>query len=185
MSKEKPESGISDVGEGFVEAAAEASPAAIDASLSSQDLAQRVEEAEKKALLYQADLENFRRRKNREAAEQVRYASLPLIEELLVVVDNLSRALESSRTDSTEPDSLHQGVEMVCEQLENILANHGCHRIAAIGEIFDPNLHEAVQMQPSDQPANTIVAELQTGYKLHDRVVRPAKVIISTGESSS
>ncbi len=149
------------------------------------DLIRRAEEAEKKALLCQADLENFRRRKNRESAELLKYANLPLIESLLEVVDNLSRALESSPPGTNEPSSLYQGVEMVCGQLQTILENHGCVRIQALGQPFDPNLHEAIRTEPSDTAANTVIAEVQSGYKLRDRIVRPAKVIISTGPADS
>lgn len=144
---------------------------------------QRLREAEKKLAIAQADLENFRKRKNRETAEQIRYASLPLLESLLEVLDNLERALESARNESGA-SSLAEGVEMVRSQLLASLEAHGCVRIVALGEVFDPNLHEAIRMQGDPAPANTIIFETQPGYKLYDRVIRPAKVIISTGPGS-
>ncbi len=143
-------------------------------------LQEQLAEAEKRALLQQADSENFRRRKSREAQEQVKYASLPLINGLLDVMDNLNRALDSA-ADETEGSSLREGVKMVAAQLEAMLKNHGCVKIETVGQVFDPNLHEAIQMQPAEEPANTIVLEAQAGFKLHDRVVRPPKVIVSTG----
>ena len=143
-------------------------------------LKEQLAEAEKQALLHQADLENFRRRKSRESQEQIRYASMPLIFALLEVVDNLERALQSAANEENA-SSLREGVEIVFAQLLATLALHGCEKIEAVGQIFDPNLHEAIQMQPADEALNTIIMEIQTGFKLHDRVVRPAKVIISTG----
>ena len=142
-------------------------------------LREQLADAEKKALLAQADMENFRRRKNRETEDLLRYATMPLVTNLLDVVDNLDRALEAA--DSEQSTGLRDGVELVATQLSSALENAGCHKIEAVGQPFDPNLHEAIQMQSSDEPANTIIMEVQTGYTLHDRVVRPAKVIISTG----
>lgn len=149
------------------------------------ELKRQLEEAEKRALLCQADLENFRRRKNRESADLLKYANLPLLQNLLEIVDNLERALESARNESAETSSLQQGVEMVFSQLQLALENAGCVRIESVGQEFDPNVHEAIMMQPDEAPANTIIVEAQSGYRLHDRVVRPAKVIISTGSAES
>ena len=153
-----------------------------DASL--DDLKQKVVEAEKKALIYQADLENFRRRKSKEMQDALKFAAMPLITSLLQVLDNLDRALESAAADDAA-SSLRQGVELVRTQLVDALEAQGCQRIEALGQVFDPNFHEAIQMQPHPEaPANTIILEAQSGFKLHDRVVRPAKVIISTGPAN-
>ena len=147
------------------------------------ELKRQLEEAEKRALMCQADLENFRRRKNRESADQLKYANLPLLQNLLGIVDNLERALESARNEPAEASALQQGVEMVFSQLQLALENAGCVRMESVGQVFDPNIHEAIMMQPGEAPANTIVVEALAGYRLHDRVVRPAKVIISTGSA--
>ncbi len=148
------------------------------------DLKGQLEEAEKRVLLCQADLENFRRRKNRESADQLKYANLPLLQNLLSIVDNLERALVAARNETAETSSLQKGVEMVFSQLQLALENAGCIRIECVGKVFDPHVHEAIMMQPADAPANTIIVEAQPGYRLHDRVIRPAKVIISTGPSN-
>ncbi len=145
-----------------------------------ESLREQLAEAEKKALLHQADMENFRRRKSRETEDLVRYATMPLITSLLDVVDNLDRAIEAAGSNQGN-SGLHEGVDLVATQLNTVLQNAGCKKIEALGQPFDPNLHEAIQMQPSDQPVNIVINEVQTGYQLHDRVVRPAKVIISTG----
>lgn len=145
------------------------------------ELRQQLEEAKKRALLYQADLENFRRRKNRESAEQLKFANLPLLQNLLEILDNFERALESARNEPAETSSLQQGVEMVFSQLQLALENAGCVRIESVGQVFDPNVHEAIMMKPDEAAPNTIVGEAQPGFRLHDRVIRPAKVIVSTG----
>lgn len=147
-------------------------------------LRQKLADAEKQTLLYQADLENFRRRKSKEMQDSLRYASLPLVESLLQVLDNLERALQSA-AEENDSASLQEGVQLVSNQLLAALEGHGCKRIEALGQLFDPNRHEAIQMQPGEQPANTIVMEVQSGFMLHDRVVRPAKVIISTGPANA
>lgn len=138
-------------------------------------------ESEKRVLMAAADLENYRKRATRNAHESVKYASLPMMSGLLESADNLNRAMEAAENDS-DRTALLVGVRMVADQILEILKANGCQPIAAIGQPFDPNLHEAVQMQASaDFPPNTVMAEIRTGYLLHERVIRPAQVIISTG----
>jgi len=138
-------------------------------------------EAEKKALRYQADLDNYRRRARREAEDTARFAVMPLISELLDAVDNLNRAIEAGLS-SPDGSGLAEGVKMVAEQLARTLENHGCKQIESVGQPFDPNLHQAVQMIPGTEfPPNHVAAELRAGFRLHDRVVRPAQVMVSTG----
>jgi molecular chaperone GrpE len=101
--------------------------------------------------------------------------------DLLPVVDNLRRAIESAEK-AGESGSVVEGVQMVADQLETVLAKHHCKKIEAAGAEFDPNQHEAALQQPSDTvPAGHIAAVLQEGYLLHDRVLRPAQVIVSSG----
>ena len=174
MSKENPELDLDALPPEGGEQAAGSEDATVD------DLKKQVVDAEKRALIYQADLENFRRRKSKETQDALKYAAMPLINSLLQVLDNLDRALASAADDSAS--SLRDGVELVRTQLVDALEAQGCRRIEALGQVFDPNVHEAIQMQPDPQAAaNTIILEAESGFKLHDRVVRPAKVIISTG----
>jgi molecular chaperone GrpE len=137
--------------------------------------------AEKRVLLAHADLENFRRRMRRDADEQVRYASLGLISELLEAVDNLNRALEADEKDpSSTSDTLAEGVKLVSQQIAGTLNNHGAKKIEAVGQPFDPNLHQAITMQPSEEHApNTVMMDLRSGFQLHDRVIRPSQVIVA------
>ena len=138
-------------------------------------------EANDRALRAQAELDNYRKRARREMEEERRYALLPFARDLLSVVDNLERALGAAHSGS-ESTELLEGVKMVATQLQNVLAQHHCERIESVGQPFDPNLHQAIAQEPSeDYPAGTVSREAQVGYKLYDRVVRPAQVFVSTG----
>jgi len=145
------------------------------------DLEQQVREANERALRSHAELENYRKRAQRELSEERRYAVVPLVRDLLAVVDNLERAIEAAQQ-SSDNSGLLDGVKMVASQLEGILKQHQCVRIETVGTPFDPNQHQAIAQEPSDQyPAGTVTRAAQAGYKLHDRVIRPAQVFVSTG----
>jgi molecular chaperone GrpE len=137
--------------------------------------------ANDRVLRSQAELENFRKRTRRELDDQRRFANLPLLGDLLPVLDNLDRAVEASeQSDSTS--GLLTGVKMVSSQLLAVLLQHGCLPIEADGVAFDPNLHEAIGKEPSAETAEgTVTRVTRVGYQLHDRVVRPPQVLISSG----
>ena len=144
-------------------------------------LQSELSEAKDQLVRAQAEVENVRKRARRDMAEQSKYSSLPLMAELVEVVDNLDRALQSAEQ-SNEQSSLLEGVKMVASQLTQLISNKGCERIQTVGHEFDPNLHEAIQVQPSHEfPAQVITYEARPGYKMHDRVIRAAQVIISSG----
>jgi molecular chaperone GrpE len=128
----------------------------------------------------EADLDNYRKRSQKEAEESRLYRSLPLVRDLLPVIDNLQRAIAAAAK-AGESGELVQGVKLVLKQFEDVLAAHSVQTIEAVGQPFDPNLHAAVQQVPSaDYPPMTVVQELERGYRLHDRVVRPSQVIVSS-----
>ena len=157
--------------------------AAEPGSLEEQILAltSQLADAKKRELLNVADMENFRKRTRQNTQEQLRYASLPVMNDVLEAADNLQRAVGSAESDA-DSGSLLEGVKMVAQQISSILEKHGCQKIETVGQPFDPNCHEAVQMQASDEfPANTVMLEVRTGFKLHDRVIRTAQVFVSTG----
>lgn len=130
-----------------------------------------------------AEFENFRKRMRREMEEESRYAALPLITELLPVIDNLERAMQAA-DQSGSAGALLDGVHMVITQFDAALAKSGCQRIEALGQEFDPHFHMALRQEPSEEhPAGHVCRVLQSGYKLHDRVVRPAQVFVSTGKA--
>ena len=131
------------------------------------------------ALRTQAELENYRRRAARERDEDAKYRVLPLAKDLLPAVDNLRRAVEAAgKTGSAE--ELIRGVEMVLRQLDAALEAHGVKPIRSEGEKLDPNRHEALTQVPSPghEPL-TVLQEVERGYTLHDRVLRPSKVIVA------
>ncbi|QDU96675.1 nucleotide exchange factor GrpE [Lignipirellula cremea] len=147
----------------------------------SSQLQAELEEEKNRVLMVQAELENFRKRSRRELDDQRRYAAVPVVSDLLAVLDNLNRAIGSA-PDDPKAKGLVDGVKMVASMFESVFEKHHCRRIASVGEVFDPNLHEAIGQQPSDQyPAGTVMLETQVGYQLHDRVIRPAQVFVSTG----
>ena len=133
------------------------------------DLAQRT----------RAEFENYQKRLQRDLAQERRYAQAPLASDLLQAIDNLDRATVAAEQ-AAEKGPLVQGVAMVLTQLLDILRRHGITRIEAMGQPFDPNLHQAVMQQPSkEHPPMTIVQVLEPGYMIHERVLRPARVIVS------
>lgn len=139
-----------------------------------------LDEARDRALRFQAELENYRRRVAREMEQERRYAVLPLLRDLLPVWDNVNRAIEASEH-AGESAGLVQGVRMVAEQLEAVFRRYECVKVDALYQPFDPNFHEAITEQPSEEhPPGTVVGETQTGFRLHDRIVRPSQVIVST-----
>jgi len=146
----------------------------------------RLEHADREVLIAQAELENFRKRSRRESENQLRYAIVPLVQDILQVRDNLRRALQSSGSEEQGSLSgLQEGVAMVAKMLDDTLSKHGCHPIEAIGHPFDPNYHEAISQIPSDDyPSGTVAHEAVTGFVLHDRVVRPSQVVVSTGPAA-
>jgi molecular chaperone GrpE len=152
------------------------------ASLNEQLEATRAERDENYnlALRTQAELENYRKRANREREEDARYRVLPLAKDLLPAIDNLRRAVQAAGA-SGNADELIRGVEMVLKQLDDALAANAVKAIPAEGETFDPNRHEALTQVPTaEHKPMSILQEVERGYTLHDRVLRPSKVIVAT-----
>lgn len=126
-----------------------------------------------------ADLENYRRRMQRDLAEQRKYESLALLKAMLPALDNLDRAIQAASANSNV-EELVAGLGMVVKQFETALASVGATPIMAVGQVFDPNRHEALTQMPSaDHPPMTVLQEVERGYELADRVVRPSKVVVS------
>ncbi|MEQ8210827.1 MAG: nucleotide exchange factor GrpE [Lacipirellulaceae bacterium] len=154
----------------------------IDAAVEeSEQVVDEVSDLKDRALRLTAELENVRSRAARELIEERKYASLGLARDLLPVVDNVDRAIEAAEKDN-ESSSLLEGFQLVRQQLLSVLAQHQCEAIEAEGQPFDPQFHEAILQQPSDEiEANHVTMVTQVGYKMHDRVVRPSQVIVSSG----
>ena len=131
-----------------------------------------------------AELENFKKRSAREREEVSRFANEALIKDLLSVVDNLERAVaHASGGGNGRP--IVEGVEMVLKGLLDVLAKHGVSQISAIGQPFDPSMHEAItQVESDDHQPNSVVEELHKGYTLRDRLLRPALVSVAKGSKT-
>ncbi len=132
-------------------------------------------------LRLQAEFENYKKRLAKEKAETLKFANTPLLQELLGIEDNLNRATEHARKNGGEGmDAILSGVEMVSKQLSDIFERYQLIRIEALGKPFDPTLHQAMGVVETDEvPENQVMEEFQAGYTLHDRVVRPAMVMVS------
>lgn len=131
-----------------------------------------------------ADFENYQKRIQRDMAQERRFAASPLAMDLLPVIDNLERATAAAKQ-AKETGPLVQGVAMVQSQLFDTLRRHGITAIEAEGKPFDPHVHQAVMQQPSKAvPPNTVVQVLEQGFLIHDRVLRPARVIVSKPQES-
>jgi molecular chaperone GrpE len=126
-----------------------------------------------------AEMENTRKRLERERSESIQYANESIIRDILPIVDNLERALEHAQKDNTN-QGLAEGVSNTLKAFLDTLARYGCSAFEAVGKTFDPNYHEAVMQEVSnDYPENTVLTELQKGYTLHSRLLRPAMVVVA------
>ncbi|MBY0228060.1 MAG: nucleotide exchange factor GrpE [Gemmataceae bacterium] len=126
-----------------------------------------------------AEFENYQKRFQRDLALERLYAQKPLAADLLPALDNLDRALAAAKQ-AGDAGPLAQGVSLVQSQLLDALKRHGVARLESAGQPFDANRHEAVMQQPSaEHPAGTVLQVLEEGYTIHDRVLRPARVLVS------
>jgi len=142
-------------------------------------LCEQLQQAQDRYLRAQAELDNYRKRIQREKEEDYRYREVPLLTELLPVLDNASRAIAAGEKQA-DAAVLMSGFKMLAQQLEGVLEKHACTRIPAVGQAFDPNFHQAIMQQPHGElPENTVLLEAQAGYKVHDRVIRPTQVVVS------
>ena len=135
------------------------------------------------ALRTRADFDNTRKRLQREKEEGIGYANARLLERLLPVLDNFEMGMTEARK-SAEGSALLNGMSMVQKQIEDFLKENGVQPIDAVGQKFDPNLHEALGEQPSEeQPEGHVVMQTRRGYKLRERLLRPANVFVSKGKA--
>jgi len=130
-----------------------------------------------------ADFENYKKRAAREMSEFRKYANESLISEMLNVVDNLERAIILSTGNDKINNCLVEGVGMTLKEILKVFENYGVKPIESLCKAFDPNFHQAVMQQDSEEhPENTVISELQKGYMIHDRLLRPSMVIVSTAK---
>ena len=133
------------------------------------------------ALRSQADFENYKKRCAREKEDASKYANASLLERLVAIVDNFKLGLEAARGES-EQSPIYSGMTLVLKQLNDFLAENGLQAIEAEGKKFDPNLHEAIAHEPSEQfPEGTVIRQTRRGYRFKDRLLRPSSVVVSSG----
>jgi molecular chaperone GrpE len=144
-----------------------------------EDYQAKLEEADSRYLRLQADYDNFRRRTKLDAEANQKYRAQSIITDLLPVLDNFERALQT-QVDQEQAKSLLQGMEMVYRLLNEAIKKEGVEPIEAIGKEFDPHLHQAVMLvEAEDSDSGIVIEEFQKGYKLKDRVIRPSMVKVS------
>jgi len=144
---------------------------------------ERLKDTHERLLRVAAEFDNFKKRATKEREDAQKFGIERLLRDFLPVADNLERAL-----DHAEEHDLRQvieGVKLVQKLLETTLAKHGVTGFSALGQPFDPNLHEALMQQESDAPAGTVVSEMSRGYKLNERLVRPAAVVVARPRSAA
>ncbi len=149
-----------------------------------EDWKKRHDEVKERLLWVAADFDNYKKRIAKEREELHKFSQAGLLKEVLPVLDNLERALAALEGHEQEATpafaALKQGVDMVLKQFHSVLAKHGVTRIEAKGQPFDPRVHEVMmQVESADHPDETVLDELQGGYMIHDRVLRPARVRVT------
>jgi len=133
------------------------------------------------AMRSQADFENYKKRCAREKNDAVKYANRDLLERLVSIVDNFELGLSAAREQS-EKSPIYSGMSLVLKQLNDLLAENGLQPIEAVGQKFDPNLHEAIAHEPSAEfPEETVIRQTRRGYRFKDRLLRPSTVVVSSG----
>jgi len=132
------------------------------------------------ALRSQADFENYKKRSAREKEEAIKYANNALLERLVGIIDNFELGLAAAK-EQGEQSPIYSGMILVQKQLSDLLSENGLQPIEAEGKTFDPNLHEAIAHEPSDSPEGTVIRQARRGYRFKDRLLRPARVIVSSG----
>src|SRR6266446_6258728 len=146
-----------------------------------KDRAAKAGENWERLLRTTADFENFKKRVAREKQEAIRYANEGLLQKLVPILDNFDMALSAAQTGQTEAaQSLQAGINMIYQQMKSALVEAGLEEVDAAGKTFDPNLHEAVsQAETTEVPEGQVVQQLRRGYKLRDRLLRPATVVVA------
>jgi molecular chaperone GrpE len=134
------------------------------------------------AMRSQADFENYKRRSTREKEEAIKYANTSLLEKLVSIIDHFELGLEAARGEGGEKSPIYSGLSLVLKQLQDLLAENGLQPIEAVGQKFDPNLHEAIAHEPTNEvPEGVVTRQTRRGYRFKDRLLRPSAVVVSSG----
>ncbi|MBW2608415.1 MAG: nucleotide exchange factor GrpE [Deltaproteobacteria bacterium] len=145
-----------------------------------ESVEQEAKEAHDRFLRVSAEFENYKKRSAREMDEFRKFANESLLREMLTVVDNLERALNSSNNDNQANSHIAEGVDMTLKEILKVFEKFNVKPIEALGKPFDPNFHQAaMREETNERPENTVLNELEKGYMIHDRLLRPAMVVVS------
>lgn len=135
------------------------------------------------AMRSQADFENYKKRCAREKEDAIKYANKSLLEKLVSIIDHFELGLEAARGEG-EKSSIYSGMTLVLKQLQDFLVENGLQPIEAVGQKFDPNVHEAIGHEPSDEvPEGKVIRQTRRGYRFKDRLLRPSAVVVSAGSA--
>ncbi len=147
---------------------------------------QEAKEAYDRFLRVSAEFENYKKRSAREMDDFRKYANQSLIKEMLAVVDNLERALNSSNGNSSIDKCMADGVNLTLKEILKVFEKFNVKPIESIGQPFDPTFHQAMmQEETDDYPENTVITELQKGYMIHDRLLRPSMVVVAAKKAKT
>ena len=145
-----------------------------------KSLEKEAKETYDRFLRVSAEFENYKKRSAREMSEFKKFANESLIKELLLVVDNMERATNSSKDEGNSNNGLVEGIDMTLKELLKIFEKFSVKQVESLGKPFDPNFHQAVMQEETDEhPHNTVINELQKGYIINERLLRPATVVVS------
>jgi len=142
-----------------------------------ESLTQQLKEKDDRLLRALADFDNYKKRMAVEQEQFVKFANAEIVKEIVPALDGFNKALEMAKAD--KDDQLIKGLGLIKKQISDGLAKFGVKEIEAVGKICDPNLHEAIMQKGSNKPEGTILEEVQKGYTMHGRVIRPSMVIVS------
>jgi len=185
LQTDKTETAMDEQGEERTAEPAEPEPVK-ERSLSSEEIEKLIQEKEEqydRLLRTQADFDNYRKRVQKEQANLIRYGAEHALLEILPVVDNVERAVESARKHDDSNSQLREGVELILTQFLNVLEKLGVKPIETVGHPFDPNKHDALlRVHAPDSPEGSVLDEVRKGYYLHDKVLRPAQVTVGTNQ---
>jgi len=133
------------------------------------------------AMRTQADFENYKKRSAREKEAAIKYANTSLLEKLVPIIDNFELGLDAAKSEGEE-SPIYSGMNLVLKQLNDFMIDNGVEPIEAVGQTFDPNLHEAIAHEPSREfPEGTVIRQSRRGYRFKDRLLRPSSVVVSSG----
>ena len=146
-----------------------------------KEKAAKADEHWQRLLRTSADFDNFKKRAAREKQDAIKFANEGLLQKLIPVLDNFDMALSAAQAaPSDASESLQTGISMIYQQLKNAASEAGLEEVDAAGKVFDPNLHEAVsQKESADTPEGSVLQQLRKGYKLRERLLRPASVVVA------